>query len=426
MTLAEQIRALYGTRGDWNQGGIDRAQELADLLMKAGVTDVSQLKLLNNMRQEMQSLGAESDGQTTLVETPINQVQFGDRTLGFVGDYNNDNTFGNNASDYLQEGNVLGWSARGKGNVKYRVGTDAQGNNYLTPEWGSSSDMADVRNILKVAAIAAGMHYGLPMLGGETAAAAAGAGEAAAAGGGLLGGGGSALTPAAIEAGLGTAGYGYNASAAASGMFNPATIGAGAGLTFGPTAASTLAGAGSGASTLTPAAIEAGIGTPGYGFNASAAASGMFDPATIGAGAGLAFGPAAAGTLAGAGSGALTSAAGAGAAGGLLKAALPIAGAVLGGTSGGKTATATTTKDMDPRLANYVYGPDGTGGLLGSATKLFNDQMATGGLNELQRQGIDMQKNYLMNPAYAQGYTNMMNVGQGLLSGGVAGNPFRR
>jgi hypothetical protein len=52
--------------------------------------------------------------------------------------------------------------------------------------------------------------------------------------------------------------------------------------------------------------------------------------------------------------------------------------------------------------------------------------MATGGLNDLQRQGIDMQKNYLLNPAYAQGYTNMMNVGQGLLGGGVAGNPFRR
>ncbi len=117
---------------------------------------------------------------------------------------------------------------------------------------------------------------------------------------------------------------------------------------------------------------------------------------------------------------------GAGAAGGLLKYALPIAGAVLGGTSGGKDTTATTTKDMDPRLANYVYGADGTGGLLGSATKLFNDQMATGGLNDLQRQGIDMQKNYLLNPAYAQGYTNMMNVGQGLLGGGVAGNPFRR
>jgi hypothetical protein len=269
--------------------------------------------------------------------------------------------------------------------VSYKVGTDAQGQNYLTPEWGSSSDMGKVRNALKAAAAIAAMYYGLPML--SEGAAAAGAGSTV----GLTG-----------------------AEAAAMGAFDAAATGAG-GLLGSGTALS---------SALTPAAIEAGLGTAGYGFNASAAASGLFNPATIGAGAGLAFGPAAAGTLAGAG--ALTSAAGAGAAGGLLKYALPIAGAVLGGTSGGKDTTATTTKDMDPRLANYVYGPDGTGGLLGSATKLFNDQMATGGLNDLQRQGIDMQKNYLTNPAYAQGYTNMMNVGQGLLGGGVAGNPFRR
>jgi len=155
-------------------------------------------------------------------------------------------------------------------------------------------------------------------------------------------------------------------------------------------------------------------------------ASAMSDGAVTGATAG---GMTAGGSLNSA-IGSAMSAGGAGsvgsAAGSLLKYALPIAGAVLGGTSGGKDTTATTTKDMDPRLANYVYGPDGTGGLLGSATKLFNDQMATGGLNDLQRQGIDMQKNYLLNPAYAQGYTNMMNVGQGLLGGGVAGNPFRR
>lgn len=36
---------------------------------------------------------------------------------------------------------------------------------------------------------------------------------------------------------------------------------------------------------LTPAAIEAGMGTPGYGFNAAAAESGLFNPANIGAGA---------------------------------------------------------------------------------------------------------------------------------------------
>jgi hypothetical protein len=39
------------------------------------------------------------------------------------------------------------------------------------------------------------------------------------------------------------------------------------------------------ASQLTPAALESGMGTPGYGFSASAAESGLFDPAKIGAGA---------------------------------------------------------------------------------------------------------------------------------------------
>ena len=38
-------------------------------------------------------------------------------------------------------------------------------------------------------------------------------------------------------------------------------------------------------SNLTPAAIDSGLGTEGYGFNASAASSGLFNPAVIGSGA---------------------------------------------------------------------------------------------------------------------------------------------
>jgi len=148
--LTAQIRALYGSRGDWSQGGIDRAQELATLLLNRGITDVSQIGLDN--------------GQAT----------FGDKRIGFAGDYNNDNTYGSKVSDQLQDGNRIGWSARGDGNVSYKVGTDAQGQNYLTPEWGSSSDMGKVRNALKAAAAMAAMYYGLPMLGGEAAAAGAG------------------------------------------------------------------------------------------------------------------------------------------------------------------------------------------------------------------------------------------------------------
>jgi hypothetical protein len=43
------------------------------------------------------------------------------------------------------------------------------------------------------------------------------------------------------------------------------------------------------APALNMATIESGLGTPGYGYNAAAEASGLFDPAVIGSGAGLPF-----------------------------------------------------------------------------------------------------------------------------------------
>lgn len=94
---------------------------------------------------------------------------------------------------------------------------------------------------------------------------------------------------------------------------------------------------------------------------------------------------------------------------------LPIAGAYLGS----RASSSGQKQEMDPRLAGYVYG-----GLLPQASNLFNRQMAAGGLNDLQRQGLEMQRSYLLNPSYAQGYSNLLNLGQGLLGGGVAGNPF--
>jgi hypothetical protein len=95
---------------------------------------------------------------------------------------------------------------------------------------------------------------------------------------------GAKLTPAAMESLLGTAGYGVNASAleaAAAAGIPAAQVGAGAldafqGATVIPP-------------KLTPAAIESGLGTPGYGVNASAIESGLFNPETIGAGAYLPF-----------------------------------------------------------------------------------------------------------------------------------------
>ena len=90
------------------------------------------------------------------------------------------------------------------------------------------------------------------------------------------------LTPAAIESLLGTAGYGVNASALEAALaagIPSAQVGAGALEAFqGVTAIPPQ---------LTPAAIESGLGTGGYGANASAIESGLFNPELIGAGAAI-------------------------------------------------------------------------------------------------------------------------------------------
>jgi len=109
----------------------------------------------------------------------------------------------------------------------------------------------------------------------------------------------SQLTPAAIEALSGTAGYGTNAAAvdaAINAGVNPAIVGSGAynaAAQFGGSGslydavASPLA-SGADVPRLTPAALESLIGTPGYGVNASAVEAAKtlgMDPALVGAGA---------------------------------------------------------------------------------------------------------------------------------------------
>jgi len=179
-------------------------------------------------------------------------------------------------------------------------------------------------------------------------------------------------------------------------------------------AAGTGFGIGGGGSTLTPAAIEAGLGTAGYGTNAAAAASGMFNPATIGAGAGLTFGPgaAAAGSAAAGGLGALGSLSGK-AIGGLLGAA---AGAA---NSGDKQQT--SQQRLDPRMEALLYGADGKGGYLGAATDWFNQNK---GGNPLMLQGAQMMADYYKSPQYTEGYNTLRSTGLGLLGSGMAGNPF--
>lgn len=69
---------------------------------------------------------------------------------------------------------------------------------------------------------------------------------------------------------------------------------------------------------------------------------------------------------------------------------LPAAGAAIGLIGGSKGSEQQTTGSLDPRLAKFVYGDEGSGttGILTDANKLYQKQMAEGGMNDIQRTGI--------------------------------------
>lgn len=96
---------------------------------------------------------------------------------------------------------------------------------------------------------------------------------------------------------------------------------------------------------------------------------------------------------------------------------------LLGGLMGGDNEQ-TQTRQMDPRLDKYVYGDSSMNGLLADSNSVYQKQMTTGGLNDLQRQGMGMQYQYLTSPQYMHGAQSLFNQGASLLGGGIAGNPF--
>lgn len=100
---------------------------------------------------------------------------------------------------------------------------------------------------------------------------------------------------------------------------------------------------------------------------------------------------------------------------------------VVGGAMGSKGSTSETSnkQELDPRMQKLLYEGSGSGGgLVGDAMQNYQTQRAQGGLNPMQRSGMEMQRQTLMDPGYAKGYDQMRNVGMGLLGSPVAGNPF--
>lgn len=190
----------------------------------------------------------------------------------------------------------------------------------------------------------------------------------------------------------------------------------------------TAAQAGYGALENAAAAGYGGVGTAGAG----AASDAALGAGVIGGGGATgAVGGSAAGTGGALGGGGASAAGVAGSSlipgisnGQLLTTGAGLLGAAAGSNSGLNSATTSSQNKIDPRIAQYLYGANGNGGLLNSVNNLTNAQLATGGLNANQSQGLQMQLNALNDPAYTAGLAQMRSAGQGLLGGSQAPNPF--
>lgn len=103
-----------------------------------------------------------------------------------------------------------------------------------------------------------------------------------------------------------------------------------------------------------------------------------------------------------------------------------LAGPIIGGLMGGQSSNQSQQQkqELDPRMQALLYGSNGSAGLLGDTEALRKQQMAQGGLNDMQRGGLEMQRQTLMSPQYTQGYDQMRSMGSQLMGAGVAGNPF--
>lgn len=231
--LEAYIRANYG--GEWDAGGFNQANAFAQLLANAGITvddlargmsivdttDYSQLRQ-DPTTGDWYTIGSGDVGWGTDQWVAPQQaylqrqLRIGDKTVGFLGDYNNDGTYGTNASQYLQPADRLMWSAQGHGNTGVHLVQNPDGTVTPSAAWGSSSDADKIRTALMVVGGVLGAGYGAQALAGG---AAGGAGSVGA--GGATGG----LSSAELSALYGNAGYGTGMSGLETAAFDSALAG---------------------------------------------------------------------------------------------------------------------------------------------------------------------------------------------------------
>lgn len=149
--VADQLRAA-APAAEWGMSGHDRARELAQIFVRAGVFDLGLLKLVlveqATKPVAWQEPVVSKHYALTYADGPI---------FGFMGTPNRKDT-----TQFL-EGISVAWSAVGKGNVTYSL-IPAPSGFAIIPQWASSSDWGEFREIVRVSASFA-ISFALPMAG---------------------------------------------------------------------------------------------------------------------------------------------------------------------------------------------------------------------------------------------------------------------
>jgi hypothetical protein len=128
--------------------GINRANELAQILANYGITDLSKIGVKETPYEEMVNAVTGEGGQDSWSTVTRNrgQLTYGDQTFGRLGGFGSGGEREFSApQEYLQQSDPgrygLGYSAAGKGWTEFEVVKDASGKAVIVPRWGSSSDL---------------------------------------------------------------------------------------------------------------------------------------------------------------------------------------------------------------------------------------------------------------------------------------------
>jgi hypothetical protein len=147
--LAQQISQQWKSYGlNPEIKGINRANELAQILSNYGITDLSKIGITETPYEEMVNAVTGEGGQDSWSTVTRNrgQLTYGDQKFGRLGGFGSGGEREFSApQEYLQQSDPgrygLGYSAAGKGWTEFEVVKDASGKAVIVPKWGSSSDL---------------------------------------------------------------------------------------------------------------------------------------------------------------------------------------------------------------------------------------------------------------------------------------------